>query len=163
MTAKSLQLCPTLCDPIDGSPPGSPIYGILQARTLEWVGISFSNAWKWKWSCSVVSDPQRPHGLQPSRLLHPWDFPGKSTRVGCHCLLPSLWQVISNHWKLYGARMPKPMFISFYFIALFLFSEVPWTKPRRKCGVFWFSLFLDLIVLVFYPSFCMAQLVINSY
>ena len=42
--AKSLQLCPTLCDPIDGSPPGSPIPGILQARTLEWVSISFSNA-----------------------------------------------------------------------------------------------------------------------
>ena len=47
-TAKSLQSCPTLCNPIDGSPPGSPIPGILQARTLEWVAISFSNAWKWK-------------------------------------------------------------------------------------------------------------------
>ena len=46
--AKSLQSCPTLCDPIDGSPPGSPDPGILQARTLEWVAISFSNAWKWK-------------------------------------------------------------------------------------------------------------------
>ena len=42
--AKSLQSCPTLCDPIDGRPPGSPIPGILQARTLEWVAISFSNA-----------------------------------------------------------------------------------------------------------------------
>ena len=46
--AVSLRLCPTLCDPTDGSPPGSPIPGILQARTLEWVAISFSNAWKWK-------------------------------------------------------------------------------------------------------------------
>ena len=46
--AKSLQLCPTLCDPIDGSPPGSPVPGVLQARTPKWVGISFSNAWKWK-------------------------------------------------------------------------------------------------------------------
>ena len=46
--AKSLQSCVTLCDPIDGSPPASPIPGILQARTLEWVAISFSNAWKWK-------------------------------------------------------------------------------------------------------------------
>ena len=46
--AKSLQSCPTLCDPMDDSPPGSPIPGILQARTLEWVAISFSNAWKWK-------------------------------------------------------------------------------------------------------------------
>ena len=42
--AKSLQSCPTLCDPVDGSPPGSPVPGILQARTLEWVAISFSNA-----------------------------------------------------------------------------------------------------------------------
>ena len=46
--AKSLQSCTTLCDPIDGSPPGFPVPGILQARTLEWVAISFSNAWKWK-------------------------------------------------------------------------------------------------------------------
>ena len=46
--AKSLHSCPTLCDPIDGSPPGSPVPGILQARTLERVAISFSNAWKWK-------------------------------------------------------------------------------------------------------------------
>ena len=46
--AKSLQSCPTLCDPIDGSPPGSPVPGILQARVLDWAAISFSNAWKWK-------------------------------------------------------------------------------------------------------------------
>ena len=53
--AKSLQSCPTLCDPIDGSPPGSPIPGILQARTLEWVAISFSNAWKWKVKVKLLS------------------------------------------------------------------------------------------------------------
>ena len=46
--AKSLQSCPTLCDPTDGRPPGSAVPGILQARTLEWVAISFSNVWKWK-------------------------------------------------------------------------------------------------------------------
>ena len=61
---KSLQLCPTLCDPIDGSPPGSPVPGILQARTLEWVAISFSNAWKWTQLCPT----QQPHGLQPTRF-----------------------------------------------------------------------------------------------
>ena len=53
--AKSLQSCPTLCDPIDGSPPGSPIPGILQARTLEWVAISFSIAWKWKVNVKSLS------------------------------------------------------------------------------------------------------------
>ena len=61
--AKSLQSCPTLCDPIDGSPPGSPVPGILQARTLEWVAISFSNSWKIKSEsevtqlCLTLSDP----------------------------------------------------------------------------------------------------------
>ena len=66
-----------LCDSGDYSPPGSPVPGILQARTLELVAISLSNAWKW--SRSVVSDSSQPHGLRPTRLLCPWDFPGKST------------------------------------------------------------------------------------
>ena len=76
--AKSLQSCPTLCDPMDGSPPGYPVPGILQARTLEWVAISFSNAWKWKWkwSRSVLSDPMdcslpgsSVHGIFQARVL----------------------------------------------------------------------------------------------
>ena len=62
--AKSLQSCPTLCDPIDGSPPGSPAPGILQARTLEWVAISFSNEWKWKLKVKSLSH------VQPS--VTPW-------------------------------------------------------------------------------------------
>ena len=53
--AKLLQSCLTLCDPIDGSPPGCPVPGILQARTLEWVAISFSNAWKWKLKVKSLS------------------------------------------------------------------------------------------------------------
>ena len=61
------------------------------SRQEHWSGLPFLSPMheseKWKWSHSVVSDPQRPHGLQPSRLLHPWDFPGKSTGVGCQCLL----------------------------------------------------------------------------
>ena len=56
--AKSLQSCPTLCDPRDGSWPGFPIPGILQARTLEWVAISFSNAWKWKVKVKLLSRVQ---------------------------------------------------------------------------------------------------------
>ena len=55
LTAKSLQSCPTLCNPIDGCPSGSPIPGILQARSLEWVVISFSNAWKWKVKVKLLS------------------------------------------------------------------------------------------------------------
>ena len=64
LLAKSLQSCPTLCDPIDGSPPGSPVPGILQARTLEWVAISFSNAWKGKVKVKSLS------GIQ--LLATPW-------------------------------------------------------------------------------------------
>ena len=62
--AKSLQSCPTLCNPRDGSPPGSPVPGILQARTLEWVAISFSNAWKWKVKVKPLSRVQL--------LVTPW-------------------------------------------------------------------------------------------
>ena len=87
--AKSLQSCPILCDPIDGSPPGSPSLGF--SRQEHWSGLPFPSPMheseKWKWSRSVVSDPQQPHGLQPTRLLCSWDFPGNSTGVGCHCLL----------------------------------------------------------------------------
>ena len=61
------------------------------SRQEHWSGLPFPSPMheseEWKWSCSVVSDSLRPHGLQPTRLLHPWDFPGKSTGVGCHCLL----------------------------------------------------------------------------
>ena len=56
--AKSLQSCPTLCDPIDGSSPGSPVPGILQAKILEWAAISFSNAWKWKVKVKSLSRVQ---------------------------------------------------------------------------------------------------------
>ena len=72
--AKSLQSCRTLCDPIDGSPPGSPVPGIFQARTLEWVAISFSNAWKVKSQskitqpCPTLSDPMD-HSL-PGSSIH---------------------------------------------------------------------------------------------
>ena len=87
--AKSLQSCPTLCDPTDGSPPGSAIPGILQARTLEWVAISFSNAWKWKVKVKSLSHVWF--------LATPWTaayqappsmgFFRQEYWSGCHCLL----------------------------------------------------------------------------
>ena len=64
------------------------------SRQQHWSGLPFPSPMheseKWKGSRSVVSDTYRPHGLQPTRLLHPWDFPGKSTGLGCHCCSPSL-------------------------------------------------------------------------
>ena len=93
-TAKSLQSCPTLCDPIDGSPPDSPVPGI-PTRQEHWSWLPFPSPMheseKWKWSRSVVSDSSWPHGLQPTRLLRPWDFPGKSTGVGCHAGYKCSW------------------------------------------------------------------------
>ena len=97
--AKSLQSCPTLCDPLDGSPPGSPIPGILQTRTLEWVAISFSNAWKWKvklkslsrvWLLATPMDYSLPgssiHGISQARVLE-WDaiaFSWISAKLSCY-------------------------------------------------------------------------------
>ena len=86
--AKSLQSCPTLCNPIDGSPPGSAIPGILQARILEWVAISF-NAWKRKVKVKSLSRVRLLATTWTAAHQAPlsMDFPGKSTGVGCHCLL----------------------------------------------------------------------------
>ena len=69
-------------------PPGFSVHGILQARILEWVAISFSSDKVWsEWSeVAQLCHSLRPHGVS-TRLLHPWNFPGKSTGVGCHCLL----------------------------------------------------------------------------
>ena len=84
--AKSVKSCPTLCDPIDGSPPGSSVPGILQARILEWVSVSFSNASmhaKSLQSCPTLCDPMdsSPSGSS----VH--DSLGKNIGVGCHFLL----------------------------------------------------------------------------
>ena len=95
---KSLQSCPTLCDSIDGSPQALLSLGF--SRQEHWSGLPFSSLMheseKWKWSRSVVSDSWRPHGLQPTRLLCPWDFPGKNTGVGCHCLLQVVFPTFFN-------------------------------------------------------------------
>jgi len=94
--AKSLQSCPTLCDPIDGSPPGSPVPGILQARTLEWVAISFSNASKWKGKVKSLShvwlnDPMNcslpgssVHGIFQARVLEWVAIAFSTILLSCH-------------------------------------------------------------------------------
>ena len=88
--AKSRHSCPTLCDPIDGSPPGSPVPGILQARTPEWVAISFSNAWKWK----VIVKP-----LSHVRLLAtPW--------TAAYQAPPSMGFSRQEYWI--GVPLPSP-------------------------------------------------------
>ena len=116
--AKLLQSCPTLCDPIYSSPPGSPVPGILQARTPEWVAISFSNAQKWKVKMKLLSHVrflatpwtaayQSPPGSSIRRIVQarvlewgaiafsnglysPWDFPGQNAGVGSLSLLQEI-------------------------------------------------------------------------
>ena len=88
--AKSPRSCPTLCDPTDGSLPGSSVPEGW-AKVLGWAAVSFSNAWKRK----VKVKSLRSHGLQPTRHLHPWEFLGKSTGLGCHCLLLEMLRMIN--------------------------------------------------------------------
>ena len=88
--AKSLQSCPTLCDPIDGSLPGSSVPGILQARTLEWVAISSSNAWKWKVKVKSFS--------RVGLLATPWTAAYQSP--------PSMGFSRQEYWS--GVPLPSP-------------------------------------------------------
>ena len=88
--AKLLQSCPTLCDPIDSSPPGSPIPGILQARTLEWVAISFSSAWKWNVKVKSLS--------RVRLLATPW--------TAAYQAPPSMGFSRQEYWS--GVPLPSP-------------------------------------------------------
>ena len=116
--AKSLQSCPTLCDPIDGSPPGSPVPGILQTRTLEWVAISFSNKWKWKNKVKSLS--------RVRLLVTPW--------TAAHQAPPSMGFSRQEYWS--GVPSPSPVILhspmqfctsSFCFLCL---SSLPsWLCP----------------------------------
>ena len=83
--AKSLQSCLILCNPIDGSPPGSPVPGILRARTLEWAAISFSN-----FSRSVLSNSFMTPWTVAHKAPLSWNSPGKNTGVGCHALIQGI-------------------------------------------------------------------------
>ena len=89
--AKSLQLCLTLCDPMDGSPPGSPVPRILQARTLEWMAISFSNAWKWKVKVKSLS--------RIRLLATPW--------TAAYQAFPSMAFSRQEYWS--GLPLPSPI------------------------------------------------------
>ena len=129
--AKSLQSCPTLCDRIDGSPPGSPVPGILQARTLEWVAISFSSAWKWKvkgkslscvrpsatpWTAAFQAPPSMGFSRQeywsgvplPSLVRCP-----AKIYIGCHRIL-IWWSLLMNSvlqkilWETLSGRAVTP-------------------------------------------------------
>ena len=101
--AKSLQSCPTLCDPIDSSPPGSAIPGILQARSLEWGAISFSSAWKWKVKVKSLS--------RVWLLAPPWTV--------AHQAPPSMGVSRQEYWS--GVPLPSPTTVFSSFFSIFFF------------------------------------------
>ena len=158
--AKLLQLCPTLCHPIDSSPPGSPVPGILQARTLEWVATSFSNAWKWKVKVKslgrvwLLATPwtaayQAPPSMGFSRQKY-W------SRVACHCLL----RIQCIDW-LNFLLFIRNSDLSWY-VSLFFFFELVIIAVKRDKGCFniyylekhkfYFSISFSLFCSSFYNS-----------
>ena len=118
--AKSLQSCLTQCDPIDGSPPGSPVPGILQARTLEWFAISFFNAWKWKVKMKSLSR------VWPSAA--PW--------TAAYQASPSMGFSRQDYWS--GVPLPSPVLGDSGMDILFITSLL---NPSFKLSVFFFWLY----------------------
>ena len=112
--AKSLQSCLTLCGPIDGSPPSSPIPGILQARTLEWVAISFSKAWKWKVKVKSLS--------RVRLCATPW--------TAAYQAPPSMGFSRQQYWS--GVPLPSPIYTYVHFIHLSMHSTeyCIWSQPK---------------------------------
>ena len=135
--AKLLQLCPTLCNPTVGSPPGSSVPGILQARTLEWVAISFSNAWKWKMKVKSVS--------RVWFLATPW--------TAAYQAPPSMGFSRQEYWS--GVPLPSPIVGTVGVksaILLFCFLFV----PSFLCSHFLIVCLLDKLSLWFHPEEDMA-------
>ena len=111
--AKSLQSCSTLCDPIDGSPPGSPVPGILKGRTLEWVAISFSREWKWKVKVKSLSHVWLP--------VTPWTV--------AHEAPPSMGFPRQEYWN--GVPLPSP----FHPSSISLFKNCPYLSSLSPLKV----------------------------
>ena len=142
--AKSLQSCPTLCNPIDGSPPGSPVPGFLQARTLEWVAISFFNAWKWKVKVKSVgrvwllATPwttayQAPPSLGFSRQEHWSGLPLSSP-------LHSSW----GHKELDMTERLTHTHVPYHICDLQIYSPLRWIVFSFSSGVSWTTIVFNL-------------------
>ena len=147
------QSCPTLCDPIDGSPPGSPVPGILKARTLEWVAISFSNAWKWRvkvkslsrvwllaspWTAAHQAPPSMGFSRQEARpvcipdslkCLH-WHI--RSTNM---CWVPPVWHTVGSRFRYsFGSVVIISTSLWNLYLSLYVFDQHE-TGGLRRCRV----------------------------
>ena len=137
--AKSLQSCPTLCNPIDGSPPGSTIPGILQARILEWVAISLSNAWKRKVKVKSLS--------RVRVLVTPW--------TAAYQAPPSMGFSRQEYWS--GVPLPSPLAFTVIFKSYNFYMHL---KCHLLCTSIFFYATLDhfMCLVVFYIYFLHSQL-----
>ena len=133
--AKLLQSCPTLCDPTDGSPPGSPVPGILQARTLEWVAISFSNAWKWKVKMKLLNCVRL--------FVTPW--------TAAHQAPPSMGFSRQEYWS--GVPLPSPLSILDYKFSDTWFPDYLKFWKGLSYSVWW-HIFLILVIHISHNSQC---------
>ena len=130
--AKSLQSCPTLCDPIDGSPPGPAIPEILQARTLEWVAISFSNAWKWKVKVKSLS--------RVRLFVTPW--------TAAYQASPSMGFSRQEYWS--GVPSPSPIYMLYIYKHIFAVYVYIYTYIYICCICIYIYLpFMSLYTYVF--------------
>ena len=131
--AKSLRLCPTLCDPRDGSPTGSPVPGILQARTLEWVAISFSNAWKWKVKVKFLSHVRLFATPWTAAHLAPLPMGFSRQEYWSGVPLPSPCMRNEEGWKVYYSCLPP---VERWQI---LYTAVPYSEwqafPESQIGI----------------------------
>ena len=146
--AKSLQSYPTLCDPIDSSPPGFPVPGILQARTLEWVAISFSNEWKWKvkvkslsrvWLCETTwtAAYQAPPSMGFSRQEY-W------SRVPLPSLMYSAYKLNKQGDNIQPGRIPFPI-LNQSIVPCLILTVASWPAYRFfRRQVRWYSIFHNL-------------------
>ena len=120
------------------------------SRQEHWSGLPFPSPMheseKWKWSHSAVSDSKRPHGLQPTRLLHPWDSPSKNTGVGCHCLLLTntttkhiivKLQKISDKENIFGETKEKkhPIYREVKIIIISIFTSETMQTRKAKWNI----------------------------
>ena len=118
--------CVRLCDPIDGSPPGSPIPGILQARTQEWVAISFSNAWKWKVKVKLLS--------RVRLLVTPWTAARQAP--------PSLGFARQEYWS--GLPLPSPSIAKSWQFILCVMSETHFQVSNQASRLYWCTNFFTV-------------------
>ena len=119
--SKSLQSCPTLCDPIDCSPPGSPVREILQARTLEWVAISFSNAWKWK--------------VKGKLLSHIW--PSVTWWTAAYQAPPSMGFSRQEYWS--GLPLPSPYVYFSVCLCIYIYIYIYFELHPSTFSIIFFS------------------------